>query len=99
MLEKIKAILTKLIKDCLTSAGGDYDPARVVGYGISLLGGLEFLVLTAYVTLKNHSFDGISFATGLSGVAAALAAAAAGVRIKHNTEVPPEPTATPPASQ
>jgi hypothetical protein len=83
----------KVIFDCMTSANGDYDPARVIGYGIVALGGLQFLVLTAYDTIIKGAFDGAQFAIGLTGVSAALAAAAAGVRLKVGSEVPHEAAA------
>lgn len=82
--------IKRLVSDCLTSANGDYDPARIVGYGIALAGGVEFLVLTAYTTVRSGAFDGAQFAIGLTGVGGALAAAAAGVWLKKSTEVPPK---------
>ena len=84
--------LIKVVNDCLTSSGGDYDPARVFGYGIIALGGLEFLILTAYVTFKDGKFDGMQFATGLAAIGASLVAAGAGVWIKRQTENSPAVT-------
>ncbi|MEL6237026.1 MAG: hypothetical protein AAFO57_00155 [Pseudomonadota bacterium] len=84
------ATIKRLISDCLTGPNGDFDPARVVGYGITMAGGVEFLVLTAYTTLRTGAFDGAQFAIGLTGVGGALAASAAGVWLKKSTEVPPK---------
>lgn len=91
MLETMKSVL----KDCSTSANGDYDPARVVGYGIVALGALVFLILTIYTTLRSGTFDSGAFAIGLTGVSGTLTAAAAGVWLKKATEVPLTPP-TPP---
>jgi len=84
------SILRKVISDCLTSAYGDFDPARVVGYLIAAGGGIEFLALEAYATVRNGNFDGVQFAAGLSGVAAVIAGAAAGVWIKRSSEIQPQ---------
>lgn len=93
-LKSILETLMLVIKDCSTSANGDYDPARVVGYGITMLGAIEFFVMTAYSTFKTGTFDVVQFSIGLTGVSAALAAAAAGVLIKKSTEItPPSVTA------
>lgn len=87
---RLREELIKILNDCFTSAGGDYDPARIFGYGIVVLGSLEFLFLAAYTSIKEGKFDPVQFATALAGIAAALAAAAAGVWIKKSTENPPE---------
>lgn len=75
-----------LIHQCLTNPQGVYDPARVAGYGIVVLGGLQYLVLSAYMAIKNGEFDGLNFATGLAAIGAALMAAAGGVWIKKVSE-------------
>lgn len=82
-------IFSKVFSDIFTSANGDYDPARVIGYGIVALGSMEYLVLQAYVAIVSKQFDSTSFATGLAGISAALLAAAGGVWIKKSTEIPP----------
>lgn len=82
----IREVFSKVLSDCLTSQAGDYDPARVFGYGIVVLGGLEFLVLSAYSTFKEGKFDSVAFATGLAAVGGALVLAGAGVWIKKTTE-------------
>lgn len=79
----------KLLKDSLTSAAGDYDPARVVGYGVVLLLVVFFLVLATYDTYLNHKFQYGGYTAGLVAIAAAIASAAAGVWIKRGTEVDP----------
>lgn len=82
--------LKKLVKDCLTSANGDYDPARVVGYGIVLWGAAQFFLLSLYFAIKDGKFDGTAYAAGLAAVSATGLAAAAGVYIKKSTEnIPP----------
>lgn len=84
--------LKKVIADCAQSANGDYDPARVVGYSVSLLGALVFLGLSIYTTVINRAFDASGFAVGLAGVSATIAAAAGGVWMKKSTEIPFDPT-------
>lgn len=80
-------LFNKVIKDCATGPNGlDYDPARVIGYGIVALGGVQFLILTAWTTIESGTFDGVQFSLGLTGVSGAIAAAAAGVWIKKSTE-------------
>lgn len=97
LLKRFTEVTSKVLNDCLTSANGDYDPARVVGYGIVALGGLIYLVLEVYMVVTTHQFDEIKYSTGLAGVGAALVAAAGGVWLKKSTEVPPkEPPQEPP---
>jgi hypothetical protein len=83
----------KLVHDCLTSANGDYDPARVVGYLVVVFGALEFLALSAYVTIKDGKFDSMQYSAGLVAIAGVLVAAAAGVWLKRATENLPAPSA------
>lgn len=90
-LEPIQHI-KRVFRDCSTSSNGDYDPARVVGYGFTTVGCFVFLALTVYDTIQKKSFDAVGFAAGLAGVSSTLAAAAAGVRIKDSTEVKPDAT-------
>jgi hypothetical protein len=82
----IRDVFAKVLSDCMTSQAGDYDPARVFGYGIVFLGGLEFLCLSAWMAIKDGKFDGVQFATGLAAIGVALAAAAGGVWLKRSTE-------------
>lgn len=81
----------RVLSDMSTSQNGDYDPARVVGYGVAVLGALVFLSLTVYTTLQTKAFDASAFAVGLCGVSATVAAAAGGVFFKRSTEIPVPP--------
>lgn len=61
-----------------------FDSVRVVGGILAFLGGLEYLVLSAWNVIVNHvPFAHESFGTGLGAVIAALGAA---VAIKAATE-------------
>lgn len=86
-------LLKQVIFDCCTSANGDYDPARVIGYFLVVVGALEFLILFAYFAIKKDAFDASGFALGLASIGGTLGAAAAGVMIKNGTEI--QPSATP----
>lgn len=81
--------LKKVCHDCTTTSHGHYDPARVIGYFIVILGALEFLALFGYFAIKDGKFDASSFALGLASVAGTLITAAVGVMIKHGTEAQP----------
>lgn len=81
----------KALQDCFTSQTGDYDPARVFGYGIAVLGGLVYLFLSVYFALKDGKFDQVQYVTGLVGVITAIVGAAAGVYVKRSTENQPPP--------
>ena len=85
-------LIKRVFRECSTSSGGEYDPARVVGYGFTTIGCFVFLALVIYDTIQKKSFDALNFATGLAGVSSTLAAAAAGVRIKDSTETKPTDT-------
>lgn len=88
----LRKLLARVTSDISTTSAGDFDPARIIGYGITILGGLIFCGLTIYDTMINSKFDYDGFAIGLAGVSATIAAAAAGVWIKRSTEKA-EPTA------
>ena len=83
---KVKEELKKVLKDSLTNSVGDYDPARVAGYLVVILGGLAFIGLSIYDTIVNKKFNYEGYAIGLSGVAVTIAGAAAGVWIKKGAE-------------
>lgn len=82
-------LLKRVIKDCSTGPNGeDYDPARVVGYVVVVVGAMVFIGLAIYDTIVNKKFDYNGFAVGLGGIGVTVAASAAGVWIKKNTERP-----------
>jgi hypothetical protein len=87
-LATARALLKKTAGDIFTNWNGDVDPARLIGYGFVMLGGLEFLALTLYDTLRSHHFDSMSFSTGIVAISGSVMAAAGGVRIKQNSEAP-----------
>lgn len=97
--KRIWAVVSKVVSDCFTSANGDYDPARVAGYGIVVLGGFVYLGCEIFMVVTTHQFDEIKFATGLAGIGTALMAAAGGVWIKKSTEIPLKETPTEPPPQ
>lgn len=97
--KRIWKVISKVINDCFTSANGDYDPARVAGYGIVVLGGLVYIGLEIFVVVTTRQFNEINFATGLAGIGAALIAAAGGVWIKKSTEIPLKEDPPQPPSQ
>lgn len=81
------SVVKKVLKDCSTGINGnDYDPARVIGYGINALGGLVFICLAIFDTFQNNKFNYEGFAMGLTGIAFGLTGAAAGVALKKSTE-------------
>lgn len=83
----IKDTVKKVFKDCLTGINGkDYDPARVVGYAVVIIGAVVFIGLSIYDTIINKKFDYTGYATGLAGVGVTITAAAAGVWFKKDTE-------------
>ncbi len=83
----IRQLIKRVIKDCLTGKNGnDYDPARVIGYGVVVMGSIVFIFLAIYDTLMNKKFDYNGYAAGISGIGLSLAAAAAGVWMKKDTE-------------
>lgn len=87
----------KVIKDCLTSANGDFDPARVFGYLILLVGAAMFIAMSGVqFALTPKTFDIFNFTKGLGAIALSLTAAAAGVWIKNATEVPAAKSAAAP---
>ncbi len=86
------AILRRVLGDCFTSPNGDFDPARVFGYGFVVAAATVFLVLTVYETLTKGVFETEKFSLGVAAIASSIAAVAAGVLIKKSTEVPLDTT-------
>jgi hypothetical protein len=85
-----KDVIKTVMKDITTTSVGDYDPARVVGYGSLVMGSLVFLGLSIYDTIVNGKFNYEGFSLGLVAISTAVAGAAAGVWIKKGTERPGE---------
>ena len=91
------SVFQNVMKDITTTPNGDYDPARVVGYGVVVLGALVFFGCTIYLAVVKQEFDGANYAIGMAGVAASIAAAAGGVYMKKTDEIPYDPEKTPAA--
>jgi predicted phage tail protein len=78
----------QVVYDCFTNPYGDYDPARVIGYLIVILGALEFLGISMWQYAVYNKFDSTGFAAGLASIGGTLAAAGVGVWIKSDAEKP-----------
>lgn len=87
-LQQTRAMVSKVCGDIFANWNGDIDPARLVGYGFVLLCGNVFLVLSIYDTLVHKSFNSLAFSTGCVAIAGQVLAAAVGVRLKQNSEIP-----------
>ncbi|MBB5409161.1 hypothetical protein HDG34_003102 [Paraburkholderia sp. HC6.4b] len=89
MEEKKKpGFVARVCEDLFCSWNGDVDPARFFGYGFVMLGGLVFIILSIYDTIKHQTFNSLAFSGGLVAIAGAVTAAAAGVKIKESSEIP-----------
>jgi len=74
--------IKKVIKDWFTGIDGEtYDPARFLWF----VGVVVFLIFTSITIHNGEKFDMVNFALAYSSV---LAAGAAGVRIKQDSEPP-----------
>lgn len=79
--------MNKFLTDLFTGVDGiTYDPARVIGYGWSIVSGVAFLGFYGYTVIHTGIFNGSEFAMGSGAMAANLVAAAAGVHWKRSTE-------------
>jgi hypothetical protein len=92
MLNFLSSGLRRVMTESFTTAAGEFDPARVIGYGFVGLSGFVFLFLTMWVTMKSGVFDTDKFAMGVGAVSAAILAAAGGVQMKNGTEKPLDTT-------
>jgi hypothetical protein len=90
-LVRTRQVIAKACGDMFQNWNGDYDPARLIGYGWCLLFGMVFIALTVYDTLHNKAFNSMAFSTGGVAIAGQIFAAACGVRVKQNSEVPMPP--------
>lgn len=90
-MKQTRALIAKTCGDMFQNWNGDYDPARLIGYGFVLLCGFVFIALTIYDTLKNHQFNSLAFSTGCVAISGQALAAAWGVKLKQNSEVPIPP--------
>jgi hypothetical protein len=80
--------VARVCEDLFCNWNGDVDPARFFGYGFVMLGGLVFIILSIYDTVKHQTFNSLAFSGGLVAIAGAVTAAAAGVKIKESSEIP-----------
>lgn len=85
---KKKGFVARVCEDLFCSWNGDVDPARFFGYGFVMIGGMVFIVLSIYDTIKHQTFNSLAFSGGLVAIAGAVTAAAAGVKIKESSEIP-----------
>jgi hypothetical protein len=90
-MKETRALIAKTFGDMFQNWNGDYDPARLIGYGFVLLCGFVFIALTIYDTLKNHSFNSLAFSGGCVAISGQALAAAWGVKLKQNSEIPMPP--------
>lgn len=90
-MEETRKVIAKATGDMFQNWNGDYDPARLIGYGFVLLCGLVFIGLTIYDTLRNHAFNSMAFSGGCVAISGQALAAAWGVKIKQNSETPMPP--------
>ncbi len=81
-------LFVKIFTDCTQNQNSEYDPARLIGYGFVLLGGLQFLISEAWITYHTKTFDTSNFSMGLAAISGAICAAAVGVRVKNIAEIP-----------
>lgn len=84
----IKSVLSTVFKDISTTPAGYYDPARVVGYGTTVLGTLVFYFCILWQLIVKGEFNGTDFAVGMAGISTAVTASAAGVFFKRKDEIP-----------
>lgn len=80
--------LKTALKDSCTTPNGDYDPARIVGYGMSVVGAAVFFFCTIYIVIKTGEFDATNYAIGLGALATVIVSAAGGVVLKKSDEIP-----------
>jgi len=78
----------KILSDCFTSWNGEWDPSRLFGYGFAILVSIQFIVQSAYDTVKNGHWDPVQYSLAAAGIGGMYAAVAAGVRVKSQTENP-----------
>lgn len=79
--------IAKLIKDCMTGPDGlTFDPARVVGYPMSIAGFCVFFYASIKSVLATHAFDYVAFGTGFAAMMGGLLLVAGSVAAKNHTE-------------
>lgn len=86
----MRTVAATVMKDISTTSSGDYDIARVAGYGVTVLGAVVFLGLSIYDTWANQKFNYEGFSLALTAISIAITGAAAGVWIKKGAERPGE---------
>ena len=81
-------VMKLVIHNCATGIDGQtYDPARVVGYGSSLVVVASFVFCQIYnVVVNKIAFDASAAGIGAGAILAAVAAVGAGVAAKSKTE-------------
>lgn len=85
------ALIKRVTHDVVTTSNGDYDPARLFGYGFALAACLVFLANAITDLIINHRWDPVQYSLGAVAMGGMFTAVAAGVRIKADTENPATP--------
>ena len=66
--------------------GSTLDPARVIGYGASIVGVLAFVFNSVWSVTHGAAFDSQAYGIGLGAVLAGVMAVGVGVGAKSHTE-------------
>ena len=86
-LAYLRKLTVKMGSDVFTNWNGDFDPARLC-YAFILVDAVIFNWLSIYDTYLHKSFNSMAYSTGCVAIGAQIIAAAAGVRLKQNSEQP-----------
>lgn len=89
----MRALIKKLIHDCLTENDGvSYCPFRLGGAALSVTGIPTFIGCAIYSTVTSGRFDYVGFGTSFGMIMTGMAGLAAGVAIKARTDTAAQPT-------
>jgi hypothetical protein len=86
-LAYLRKLTVKMGSDVFTNWNGDFDPARLC-YAFILADAIIFNWLSIYDTYLHKSFNSMAYSGGCVAIGAQIIAAAAGVRLKQNSEQP-----------
>lgn len=82
-------LVKRIMNDIFTTAAGDYDGAKIFGYGFLVIAATLWLSLFTWITIKTVSFNSVDFVAGVVTLSGLLISTSWSVRIKNPTEPQP----------
>jgi hypothetical protein len=80
-------LLHRVLKDLSTGVDGEtYDPGRVVGYSLCILGVVGFIFCETWTAMHGTAFSAEGFGIGFGALMTSFLSVAGGLKLKESME-------------